>query len=186
MSSRDRSIRHVRRAVLGLAVGALLAGCANVGPLYGTRDLSAPSAPRSVDQLKRIEVSRIGSDIGFELRRQLVFSFHGGADDDGDGYVLTITVAPNNLTTTTLPTNSPSAVPMFIQVTADFTLVDKTTREVLYTGTSFANASFDSNNQHFSNLRAQRDAEQRAGRLIARDIHTKIAAYFATAHQDRS
>jgi LPS-assembly lipoprotein len=185
MSSHDRSARVSRRALLALAGVALLAGCSNVRPLYGTVDLSSPTGERSSDAFKRIEVGRIGGDVGFELRRELIFGFHGGAEHEGEDYMLTVTVATNNLRTTTLPTNNASPAPMFVQVAADFTLVDKKTREVLYTGASFANASFDQNTQQFSNLRATRDAQQRAGRLVARDIHTKIAAYFATAHKQR-
>lgn len=185
MSSLDRSARLSRRALLALAGVALLAGCSNVRPLYGTVDLNAPGGTRASEDLKGIEVGRVGGDLGFELRRELIFGFHGGAEHDGEVYLLKVTVATNNLKTTNLPTGTASPSPMFVQVTADFTLIDKKTNEVLYTGTSFANASYDQNTQQFANLRATRDAQQRAGRLMARDIHTKIAAYFATAHKQR-
>lgn len=185
MSSPDRAARLSRRTLLSLSGIALLAGCSNVRPLYGTIDTTAPGATRSGNELSRIEVARIGGDLGFELRRELIFGFHGGAEHEGEDYLLRVTVATNNIRTTNLPTNTVSPTPMFVQVTADFSLVDKATREVLYTGTSFANASYDQNSQQFANLRATRDAQQRAGRLMARDIHTKIAAYFATAHQRR-
>jgi LPS-assembly lipoprotein len=183
MSSPDRFARLSRRSLLALTGVVLLAGCSNVRPLYGTSDPMIPGAARTGDDLSRVEVSRIGGEIGFELRRELIFGFHGGAEPTGEDYMLRVTVATSNLNPAN---NSTVSAPMFVEAAADFVLIDKKSNAVLYTGTSFANVSFDqSGSQPFANQRAGRDAQQRAGRLMARDIHTKIAAYFATAHKQR-
>ncbi len=61
-----------------------------------------------------------------------------------------------------------------------FVLSDIATRKTLMTGKSFATASYDFSNQRFANLRAKRDAEERAAKAVAQDIQARIAGYFAT------
>jgi len=60
--------------------------------------------------------------------------------------------------------------------------VETASQKTVLTGTSFANAAYDFSNQRFANIRAQRDAQNRAGTVIADDIHTKLAAFFAEKH----
>ena len=49
-------------------------------------------------------------------------------------------------------------------------------------GTTFARASYAASLQRFANIRAQRDAEDRAAKVLAEQIRTRIAGYLATGH----
>ena len=61
-----------------------------------------------------------------------------------------------------------------------FRLVDQASGEEVFKGNAFADASFDRSNQRFANVRAERDAENRAAAVITADIRTRIAAFLAT------
>ena len=61
-----------------------------------------------------------------------------------------------------------------------FTLRDKDGKNVLMKGRSHARAGFDKLVSTYTNIRAQRDAENRAAKDIAKDINTRIAAYIST------
>jgi LPS-assembly lipoprotein len=172
MSSPDPSRRAVAAALLA---AGLLAGCTNVQPLYGSL-----GGKTGVGQtLKSVDIALTDSRISQHLRNELIFAFTGGGDPDKPVYRLNLRV-----TDVSVPVgverleDIPAAY--LLQLQASYTLVEIATGTTLTNGTSFANASYDFSQQRFANVRAQRDAENRAANLIAADIRTKIAAFFAT------
>jgi LPS-assembly lipoprotein len=62
---------------------------------------------------------------------------------------------------------------------ASFRLIDPKTKQVVFQGTSNARAPFERFESVYSNVRAREDAENRAARIIADDLKTRLAAYLS-------
>ncbi len=174
-------VSHRRRAILvGLvAVGCagLISGCTSVQPLYGSID----GKPNGVQaHMRQVDLDVAKSRLSQVIRNELVFGMYGGEGSPDPKPVYRLSVRVND-------SNVPVGIEKFVdlpaayleQLNASFTLVEIATQKTVLTGTSFANAAYDFSNQRFANIRAQRDAQNRAGAVIADDIHTKLAAYFA-------
>lgn len=171
---------------LCLALGLSLTAC-QVRPLYGT----APSVG-ALDQsdtvqthLAAVEIDSISSSNGVdkdarrELYNELTFLFERGAGTPDKRYRLEILM---DQATAEVGVEQLADVPAAYTMTVNtsFVLVDKETDTTLMTGKSFATASYDFSNQRFANIRAKRDAGQRAARVVAADIQARVAGYFAT------
>jgi LPS-assembly lipoprotein len=173
-----------RRARLGLAVVAapLLAGCFQ--PLYGDR--SATSASGMNEKLGTVEVAPIDAPsgrpearIGVELRNALLFDLSGGTGISNPAYRLKI-----NLTTTRqqviidIYTTRPDIENYGID--ANYSLIEVASGKVVLTGQTFARVSFDipGQQQRFARARGLRDAENRAAKVIADQIRSRLASYF--------
>lgn len=172
---RRRLLILVGASTLGLTLG--LAGCTSVQPLYGS--LSGATNPVAAN-MRQIEVEGAKSRLSQVIRNELIFYLYGGAGspDDKPKYKLALRVNDSNV---------PVGVEKYVdlpaayleQLNATFTLVETATQKTVLTGTSFANAAYDFSNQRYANVRALRDAQDRAGKVIADDIRTKLAAFFA-------
>ena len=66
-------------------------------------------------------------------------------------------------------------------LTATFTLVEMATGKIVVTGQTFARVSYDipGQEQRFARMRGLRDAESRAAKVIADNIRSRLASYFA-------
>ena len=64
-----------------------------------------------------------------------------------------------------------------VTITGNFSLTDLDSGQTILTGTTFASASFDHISQRLANLRAERNAKQRAYKVIARDLSSRLAAF---------
>ena len=130
--------------------------------------------------MRKVDFAPATSRLTQKIRNELIFGFYGGESVvDKPTYRLVVRV-------------NEAAVPVGVerfadlpaaylqQLNATFTLVETGTQKTLLSGTSFANAAYDFSNQRFANVRAARNAEDRAATVMAADIRTKIAAYFAT------
>lgn len=184
MSSPDRSHvnrRRWRRAGLALALaGGLAAGFAGcqVRPLYA--DGGAGVADASVaDALKTIAVEVQRDRVAQELMNQLIFALRGGAALIDPVYTLRLIVTTRSAE---LGIQAREEVPTatLITVTTTYTLEENVTGRAVTSDTIYTTASYDFSSQRFANLRAQRDAENRAAATAARNIRTRLAAVFAT------
>ena len=65
-------------------------------------------------------------------------------------------------------------------INATFTLTEIATGKVVVTGQTFARVSTDTpgQQQRFARVRGMRDAESRAGKVIADNIRSRLASYF--------
>ncbi|NBN65584.1 LPS assembly lipoprotein LptE [Pannonibacter tanglangensis] len=180
-----------RRTSLGLALilasGVLLAGC-QVRPLYGQLPSVSGTAGESVQtELAAIEIDRIDtvtemrlSDARRVLYNELLFGFERGTYPPAKKYRLKMVM---NIGVSEVGVERLADVPSAYTTTMNvsFVLSDITTDRTLMTGKSFATASYDFSSQRFANLRARRDAEERAAKQVAQDVQARIAGYFATA-----
>lgn len=168
--------RYRRYTVLGglaLAASIALGGC-QVRPLYGT----TIGGGTTHEELAGIEIDQAKTRVEQVMRNELVFMFQRGGEAAQTRYRLrTILNQSRSAVAVERLADVPAAY--LVAMTVSFQLIDADTDETLLTGTSFANASYDFSNQRFANLRAARDAEDRAAKVIADDIRTRVASFFA-------
>lgn len=176
MSSPDR-VAPLRRLALGVVLGlaaAGLAACTDMPrPLYG-------KATGTVAPLRSIDVAAVPGRVGQQVRNELVFRLYGGAGDVEGKPVhrleLTVTSIDNAVGVERYR-NLPAAY--VERITATYALVDIASGATVTSGTSFAQAAYDYSPQRYADVRAKRDAENRVATVVAEDIRTKLAVYFA-------
>ncbi len=160
---------------IGLAAG--LGGCTSVQPLYGSLD-GKPSPAAA--EMRNVTFAIADSRLSQHIRNELIFGFYGGeGTPDKAIYRLSIRVNENNVPVGVQRLEDVPAA-YLQQLNATYTLVEISTQKTILTGTSFANAAYDFSSQRYANVRAQRDAENRAATVIAGDIRTKVAAFFVS------
>jgi len=171
------------RLAATLAVAACAGGCFQ--PLYADRSMdggpSLRSALGTVD-VKEIEANK-GSDearLAVEVRNALIFAFTGGGPASRPAYSLVIhtnsTVADIIVdTTTTRPAIEDYGI------NATYTLTEIASGKPVVNGQTFARVSYDipGQEQRFARMRGLRDAETRAAKVIADNIRSRLASYFA-------
>ncbi len=180
----DRSGRFAGTLAIA-ALAACLGGCFQ--PLYGDHALEGGTTPSLRAALSTVEVRQIdaakGSDearLAVELRNALIFGLTGGNDEARPAYTLTVkmssTVADIIVDTTT---TRPSIENYGIN--ASYTLTEIASGKQVVTGQTFARVSYDipGQEQRFARLRGLRDAETRAAKVIADNIRSRLASYFA-------
>ena len=66
-------------------------------------------------------------------------------------------------------------------INVNYTLIEIATGKPVVTGATFARVSYDNpgQQQRFANARGQRDAENRAAKVISEAIKARLASYFA-------
>jgi LPS-assembly lipoprotein len=179
----------VGRLLRWLAVAAaagLTAGCFQ--PLYGEY---APAAPGAVnhnvrDAFATVEVDQIAAPngtpearIAVELRNDMIFELTGGGGAGTPAYRLAIRMKLSKTALIIdLATGRTEAEVVGIDVY--YTLTEIGTKKVVVNSQTFARVSSDvpGLQQRFAHQRAQRDAEDRATKVIADQIRSRLASYF--------
>ncbi len=157
-------------ALLGLLV---LSGC--IKPLYG----NSVSGNTARQELAAINVTPIPDVAGHYLREELLFNLTGGSDASVNvKYKLNITLAERTVSAA-VGTSTGRADAAALQLTATYSLTDLK-GHVMTDGTAFATASIDRLSQRFAAVRAVQDARIRVGKVIAEQIETRLAAWFAS------
>jgi LPS-assembly lipoprotein len=177
-----RSLCGLRQAG-ALVLAASLGGCFQ--PLYG--DHALDGGPNLRAALEQVNVQQIpatpGTDearVAVELRNALIFDLTGGSEGLRPAYNLQVRMSPSVAdiivdTTTTRP-----AIENY-GITATYTLTEIASGKVVVTSQTFARVSYDipGQEQRFARLRGLRDAETRAAKVVADNIRTRLASYFA-------
>ncbi len=175
-------ILSVARLIAPLAAACLLAGCFQ--PLYG--DLSLGAGPNIKAAMATVDVAQIPapngtpeSRIAVDVRNSLVFRLNGGTDPKVPAYRLNITMSSQRLTVIVdLNTARPDLENFGLNV--QYNLVDLKTGKTVFSDQTFARVSYDipGQEQRFARARGLRDAENRAGQVVAEAIKTRLASYF--------
>ncbi|WP_020187263.1 LPS assembly lipoprotein LptE [Methylopila sp. 73B] len=185
MSSSDIEFRPARRAVLraGVAAGLslTLAGCFR--PLYSEQSYATgPSAKGEVPvltNLRRIDVRPIEGRIGNTLRNELIFQLRGGGAADATAYRLDISIANRAQSPIVDPfTGQPET--RSVSLSVDYALKPAGQIDPVISGQEFASASYSYTLQRFADIRAERDAQNRAAVQIAGKLRNRLQGYFAT------
>ena len=177
---------RIRRVTVTLAsvvcLGGLTAGCFQ--PLYAEHSLTGE--PTIGTALARVDVAQIPAPAGspearvaVEVRNQLLFDTTGGASPPPPAYRLTTRMNSNRLSVIVdLESGRPDVEQYGLNV--NYTLIEIKTGKPVLTGNTFARVSYDipGQAQRFARTRALRDAENRAAKVIADNIKSRLASYF--------
>ena len=175
--------RLLARLIAPFAAAGLLAGCFQ--PLYG--DHSVAGGPSIKAAFATVDVAQIpaanGSPearIAVDVRNQLVFQLGGGSNPTLPGYRLNIQMNSTRLTVIVDLTSARPELENF-GINAVYNLVDLKTGKTVLSDVTFARVSYDipGQEQRFARARGLRDAENRAGQVIAEAIKNRLASYFA-------
>ncbi len=132
----------------------------------GTQTNKAVLASMTVDPVK--------TRVAQQVRNKLLFELSGGQTQPGGRYSVKLNVAVSERS---LAVESDSLSPTAAQVavTVDYVLTDKTNGRPIAGGKRRSVASFDKTPQSFANERAERDAQNRAAKDVARQLRLAIA-----------
>jgi LPS-assembly lipoprotein len=181
-SANGRTFPQVRSARLALVVASAglaltVAGC-QVRPLYSAGGAVVySSSTGEATRLSSISIKSVNNRPAQIVRNQMIFLFNGGAQPQAQTrYTLTLNVT------------SETASAAFVQVAEEdeptagtvtmrgvYDLIDNETGEVIRRGSRQVVASYDVSRQQFAALRAERDAQERAGRELAELLRLSIA-----------
>jgi LPS-assembly lipoprotein len=175
-------ISRLARLIAPFAAACLLAGCFQ--PLYGDHSIGA--GPSIKAALRTVDVSQIPAPngtpearIAVDIRNQLVFTLNDGSNPTLPAYRLNIKMQSTRLT---IIVDLSSARPELENygLNVQYDLVDVKTGKVVFADQTFARVSYDipGQEQRFARARGLRDAENRAGQVIADAIKTRLASYF--------
>lgn len=159
-------------------LAALLGGC-EFQPMYAQTPLFG-SGPSLRESLGNVEVASISGRIGNELRNDLIFELTGGNGNPvGAPYRLTLVANVSSLNPI-IDTQSGRPVVQMISFDVSYRLHDVVKDRIVLNEHALARVSLDRSQQRFANLRAVRDAENRAAKVVAEQIRSRIASFFLT------
>jgi LPS-assembly lipoprotein len=170
--SRLRAAGVITALAIGLPV---LAGCSGNGfqPLYGQSGVGAGMQQR----MAAVEFQKIPGRVGQRMRNELIFLSTGGGHPAPPEYRVE-TVIKQQVKTTLVKIDGDSRAQVYV-LEAAFRIIDLKSKKVLLQGSSTSQAVFERFNPIFSNIRAREDAENRAARTVAREVHDRIAAFLS-------
>lgn len=166
-----RRMRFVSSAGV-LAVLFALGGC-GWQPLYGP----TASGAYLEDVMRTVDISTIPGRVGQRVRNELIFKSTGGGEADVPKYRLDIAIKESVINALVARTGDPQS--QIYQVYSQFKLVRLEDNQIVLEGNSNARAAYDKVDSVFADIRAKRDAEDRAARTISEAIRTRMAAYFS-------
>ncbi len=168
------SERNATRAMPFLLVVLLLAASCTVRPLYSS-SASLGAASGMSAELASIAIKPVTTRYAQEVRNHLIFMFgNGRGEPTSPVYTLTLSVTEINEATAIIQVNDedqPTAGA--IVMTGGYTI--QKGGKTISSGSRQISSSYDAPRQEFANLRAQRDAENRAARELAELLRLAIA-----------
>lgn len=164
-------------ALATAAIAATIAtGCADTGfrPLYGTASIGGADVS---EKLTQVDIAPIPGRVGQQIRNEVIFQTTGGGHASPPAYRLEVVVRES--ITSTLVKVSGDASGSVYNLDADFRLIRISDKQVVMQGKSVSRAAFERFTSVFANVRARRDAEDRAATTIGQDLKTRVATYLA-------
>jgi LPS-assembly lipoprotein len=171
------------RFVLALTLAGMVGGCFR--PLYG--DQSSVGGPRVLDKMQSIEVDPVKATgdrriarVAGEVRNEVIFALTGGGPTNTSSYRLVISFGSQNQQVIADVATGRSDGGTY-GINASYSLIEVGTGKQVFNGSTFSRVSYDlpGQMQRFAGERALRDAENRAAKVIAGNIQTRLASYFA-------
>jgi LPS-assembly lipoprotein len=178
MSSYDRGRGGPRRFMPALALALLgsvaVAGC-TVQPVYSARPASGSAVGQT---LASIAIDPVDTRVAQDVRNKLIFYMTGGAGETSNPqYRLKLRVTSAQ---TALGISRTGSAPVYsVTVTASYTLTAIGSEDIILRETARGTASYDRSNQNFANIRALKDAEERAAVAAADEIRLRLASAIA-------
>jgi LPS-assembly lipoprotein len=171
------------RFVAVLALAGLTAGCFQ--PLYGDRAMVGGSSGVGA-RLSGVDVLPIDAPngsrlarVGVDVRNELIYDLTGGGQPGPTTHKLTVRLTSTS-SQVIVDINTARPDIQNYGIDATYTLTDLATGKVVVTGQTFSRVSFNvpGQEQRFAGARGLRDAENRAAKVIANNIQSRLASYF--------
>ncbi|MBI1180400.1 MAG: hypothetical protein GC201_07560 [Alphaproteobacteria bacterium] len=163
----------MRRLLLTLTFCLALPGC-GFQPMYGADSTGA--RPAVVQKLASIHIRPIPDRLGQVVRNQLLDAINPTGQPDHPAYELGLLVGEER-EDVGLRENA-SATRANYRMSAKFELRDANSNDLVYSGTTWAETSFDIVQQDYPTVIAQQDARQRLAVQLADEIRTRLAVFF--------
>jgi len=167
-------------AVFGLA--GLCAACFQ--PLYATKSITGEKSVGTA--LAQVQLARIPAPngtpqarIAVEIQNDLEFELNGGGGLVSPTHKLDVRFT-TSLGSVITDVTTGRVEAEITGIDASFTLSDLATGKPVMTGRTFSRVSSDypGQQQRFARVRARLDAEDRAAKVVAENIRTRVASYF--------
>jgi LPS-assembly lipoprotein len=174
--------RNPLRIAAVIALGALNAACFQ--PLYASRSVSGDTPLGTA--LAQVQIERIPAPngtpearIAVELQNQLDFELTGGGGLISPTHRLQVRMATTRSSIIT-DVNTGRVMAEITGIDAYYTLVELATGKPVLNARTFSRVSseYPGQQQRFARLRARLDAEDRAAKVIAENIRTRLASFF--------
>jgi LPS-assembly lipoprotein len=177
MSSRNSTISKAWKAAAVLVLAGALGGCFQ--PMYGQSTLFGAGA-KLRDELRQVEILEIQGRVGQEIRNDLIFELTGGQGNPvGAPYKLAMTITSGSQTPL-VDVSSGRATSETVTLDVTYRVLDVSNDKVVLSEKAIARISIDRSQQRYASLRAIRDAQNRAAKLVAEQIRSRLASYFLT------
>src|SRR5271169_6100381 len=177
MSSLEQSARCNCRRLAGVAMLAgMLAGCFQ--PMYADHSLTGGNGPNLREAMRDVEIAKVDGRVGQEIRNDIIFELSGGeGNPTGAPYRLNLQIATDSASAiidlqTGLPDNET------VSIDVAYKLQNVADDKIVLTDKATARVSIDRTQQRYARVRALRDAENRAAKLVAEQIRARVASYF--------
>lgn len=151
-----------------MTIAPLVAGC-GFQPLYG----DGPGGAQLDEVLRTVSIAPIPGRVGQRIRNELIFATTGGDYSEAPNYRLEIAIRESVQDVVVAKTGESEG--RGYRLLAAFKLIRLEDDTVVIDGKSVARAAYDNLDSTFADIRARRDAENRAARVVADDIQTRIA-----------
>ena len=162
------------------AVPMLVAGCGDSGfhPLYATSPLVGGTATAA--KLASLEIAPIPSRVGQRLRNELIFQTTGGGNEALNPAFRLEIIVTESISATLVQVNGNSSGSIY-NLNAKFRLIRIADKSVALQGESSGRIMFERFESVYSNVRARKEAEDRAATTVAEDLKSRLAAYLSSA-----
>src|SRR5215212_10423064 len=176
------SSRNLFRIAAVIALGALNAACFQ--PLYASRSVSG-GTPLGT-QMAQVQVEHVDapngtpeSRIAVELQNALDFEMNGGGGLISPTHTLKVRMSVGRSSIITDVTTG-RVLSEITGIDSTFTLTELATGKAVMAGRTFTRVSSDypGQQQRFARVRARLDAENRAAKVIAENVRTRVASFF--------
>lgn len=167
----------LRQFTLIGGAGLVLSGC-GFAPVHRT----TPGTASTRSELANVYIAEAPDRVTQVVRNELLFLFNQNASTSRSNASYELRVTSTGLTQGAIVTRTGVAEARIYTLNASYVLYDLAgeQKEDVLNGKTKSQASFDVFDQQYANLRAERDAENRAAADVARLINDRISTYFAT------
>ncbi|BCJ89306.1 hypothetical protein IZ6_00410 [Terrihabitans soli] len=165
-------------AALGL--GGCLQPMYAQGPVVASTGPGAPIAVSPEAGLAQVDILPIDGRVGQKIRNDLIFTLTGGAGvPTAPRYRLDITVQVIAAQVAIVDPFTSRPQLQTAGVDASYVLVEINKGIPIVSGNAIGRATYTRNRQRFASTRAQRDAEDRAAKVVVEQIRAKLLAHFS-------
>ena len=156
----------------------LATGCGDTGfrPLYATSPIAG--GPNVSEKLARMEVAPVPGRVGQRLRNELIYQATGTGNAAIEPIYRLEIVVRESISAVLVQIDGNSSGSVY-NLNASFRLVRLDDKSIALQGESYGRGAFQRFDSVFSNVRARKEAEDRAAETVAEDLKSRLAAFLS-------